>query len=244
MSAFLLIRGFQGPAFVPSGIFKPAYLVTLPETPVSGHLASASHPLLVSTSGNVFIEESSLEILKVGQTSIATANQKADWLLNVTLAVRSTVVSHSPSIVISIPELGFTSQPFPTIPALSASTIAPTILNAHFTIPDGVPERWFPHNLGSPKLYNVTITLNLSKTSSVSFVTRTGFRTIELVQTPYSQADVDARGITPGDQWHFEINGKPFYSSGTNIIVRASCYATRALGNDLCISHLIPSMLV
>ncbi len=37
----------------------------------------------------------------------------------------------------------------------------------------------------------------------MSFVTRTGFRTIQLVQIPYSQQDIQTRGFIPGYQWHF-----------------------------------------
>ena len=39
----------KGPAFVPSGIFKPAYLVTLSSETSTKTTAPASHPLLVET---------------------------------------------------------------------------------------------------------------------------------------------------------------------------------------------------
>ncbi|TCD67218.1 hypothetical protein EIP91_000394 [Steccherinum ochraceum] len=214
-----------GPAFVPSGIFKPAYLVTLSNSTGSTNSDIATHPLLASSSkdASIFIEESSLEIAKAGQTPIARPNETADWVVNITLALRSATAVHSPFITVSIPELHVTS-PQLSIKSLPVSTTEPTLVNVHFTIPDKVPQRWFPHNLGTPKLYNITTTIHLSKESSVSFVTRSGFRTIQLVQTPYSEAAV-ASGITPGDQWHFEINGKAFYSSGTNIIPFDPFYA-------------------
>jgi hypothetical protein len=64
-----------------------------------------------------------------------------------------------------------------------------------------------------------TIALGLGAPADVLTTTvRTGFRTIELAQLPYTSADVARRGISPGDQWHFEVNGKAFYSLGTNII--------------------------
>ncbi|EIW63844.1 glycoside hydrolase [Trametes versicolor FP-101664 SS1] len=224
-----------GPAFVPSGIFKPAYLVTL--TPDRPHIADvstdgsradpASHPLLAS-GGSVLVEETSLEISKVGQTSISTPNQTAAWLVNVTLGVRSVVGSDHPTLTITIPELNVTSGPLSVDP-IPVSTNATTFLSAAFTIPDGVPARWFPHNLGTPQLYNFTIALALSNSSSpgssVSFTTRSGFRTVQLVQTPYDAADAAARGITPGDQWHFEVNGRAFYTLGTNIIPFDPFYA-------------------
>ena len=207
---------------MPTGIYKPAYLVTLSD--VEQHATPASHPLLVSSTGPLFIEEHSLEIAKVGQTPIARPNEAADWVLNVTMAIRSAVAARSPSITISIPELKVTSARIP-IRSLPASTRSPTFVSATLRIPDFIPQRWYPHNLGTPKLYNITTTIHLSPSSSFSFVTQSGFRTITLVQTPYSQEEVDSRGITPGDQWHFEINGKAFYSSGTNIIPYDPFYA-------------------
>ncbi|KAI0370038.1 glycoside hydrolase [Pilatotrama ljubarskyi] len=219
-----------GPAFVPSGIFKPAYLVTL--TPDAGSSNGtncandpepAAHPLLASGS-SIFIEETSLEISKVGQTPISTPNQTADWLVNVTLGVRSVVGSDFPTLTIAIPELNLTSGPL-SVGSIPVATNATTFVTANLTIPDGVPERWFPHNLGTPKLYNFTITLALSNSSVVSFTTRSGFRTVQLVQTPYSEEEIAARGITPGDQWHFEVNGMAFYTLGTNIIPFDPFYA-------------------
>ncbi|CDO76483.1 Glycoside Hydrolase Family 2 protein [Trametes cinnabarina] len=221
-----------GPAFVPSGIFKPAYLVTLSpngnpnNTTSKCDPESASHPLLAS-GGSVFIEESSLEISKVGETPIAAPNQTADWLVNVTLGVRSVVGADFPTLTISIPELNLSSGPL-TVGTIPVATNVTAFLSANFTIPDGVPERWWPHNLGTPKLYNFTITLALSNASSngaVSFTTRSGFRTVQLVQTPYPTDELAARGIIPGDQWHFEVNGKPFYTMGTNIIPFDPFYA-------------------
>ena len=174
----------------------------------------------------MFFEETSLEISKVGQTTALRANQSADWLVNVTLAVRSVVSAESPTLTVSIPELDVTTHlPLGSIPA---GTNASTIVRASFTVPEGVPQRWFPHNLGTPQLYNFTITLALgndSSSPSASFTTRSGFRTIELIQTPYSQEEIDSRGITPGDQWHFEVNGQAFYALGTNIIPFDPFYA-------------------
>ncbi|TBU37489.1 glycoside hydrolase [Dichomitus squalens] len=204
-----------GPAFVPSGIFRPAYLVTLSPN-ASASTTPASHPLLAST-GSVFFEETSLEISKVGQTSAVRANQSADWLVNVTLTVRSAVSADSPTITISVPELNVTSSPLP-VSAIPAGTNASTVVSASFTVPEGIPQRWFPHNLGTPQLYNFTVALALGNSSTESFTIRSGFRTIELIQTPYTQEEIDSRGITPGDQWHFEVNGKAFYALGTNII--------------------------
>lgn len=71
----------------------------------------------------------------------------------------------------------------------------------------------------------MSLVLSAAPASNVTFDTKTGFRTIFLAQGAYSQQDIEERGITPGDQWHFEINGRAFYSSGTNIIPFDPFYA-------------------
>ncbi|KAF7377200.1 Glycoside hydrolase family 2 protein [Mycena sanguinolenta] len=201
-----------GPAFVPSGIFKPAYLVSLSNANPTNSSETADTQQLV------FVEETSVDIYKVGQNFSVPANQTVDWVVNVTLALRSAADFASPSVTFAFDELNLTSPKFP-VDAIATTTDLPSWVTVLWQIPDSVPQRWYPHNLGTPQLYNLTISINLADSvKDVNLTVRTGFRTIKLAQLPYSQEDIDSRGITPGDQWHFEINGKAFYSLGTNII--------------------------
>lgn len=189
------------------------------------YLASSS----VNSSGAaspVFIEESSIDIYKVGQNFSVPPDQTANWVINVTLALRAAQAFSSPSLTLEIPELNLKSDNL-NVSAIQESTTNASWVQALWQIADNVPQRWYPHNLGTPKLYNLTVNLHLTSGSDadISFTVTTGFRTIQLVQSPYSQEDVAQRGITPGDQWHFEINGKAFYSKGTNIIPFDPFYA-------------------
>ncbi|KAJ7187692.1 glycoside hydrolase family 2 protein [Mycena pura] len=210
-----------GPAFVPSGIFKPAYLISLSN---ATHSSSTSNT--TDDTQSIFMEETSVDIYKVGQSFSVPPNQTADWVVNVTLALRSASAVQAPFISLAFPELNLTSPVFHVDP-LPRTTDAPAWVTVVWQIPDAVPQRWFPHNLGTgPRLYNLTIALGLGAPADVLTKTvRTGFRTIELAQLPYTPADVARRGITPGDQWHFEVNGKAFYSLGTNIIPFDPFYA-------------------
>ena len=204
----------QGPAFVPSGIFKPAFLIALSGDAVSSKKQFSSPTSTVTAGPSLFLEDKSIEIFREGQKPSIPPDQTADWIVRVSLTVRSAQAVKKPSMVISFPELQIKSEEIP-LASFSNDTSNPTEVSATMKIPNGVPELWFPHNLGTPKLYNVTVTL---QPSGVSFTTTTGFRTIVLIQEPYSQEEVEERGITPGDQFHFQINGKQFYSLGTNII--------------------------
>lgn len=208
----------RGPAFVPTGIHKPAYFITLSSDSPGG--SNASSPALVS--------ETSIDISKQGY-EVATqdpANETAPWVVEVKLGVHS-IVDTNASLVLSIPELGLTSDTLSLgpIPSLNDSVVStPFFVAANWTIDDSIPERWWPHNLGTPKLYNLSITLNVNDVP-LTFNSTVGFRTIRLAQTRYPDEEVAARGITPGDQWHFEVNGAAFYASGTNIIPFDPFYA-------------------
>ncbi|KAF8729833.1 hypothetical protein AX14_005932 [Amanita brunnescens Koide BX004] len=228
-----------GPAFVPSGIYKPAYFVTL--------TSPTSNPVESNGIHSTFIEESSIDIFKDDQSFSVSPNEAADWLVNATLALRS-VTMDTPTLSLSIPELNLSSPTFIFSHLVASKEVQ--WITAIWRIPDSIPERWYPHNLGKPKLYDLRVVLEMVPSTGsipqfgtayhsqavpglpgqatfqdkISFTTRTGFRTIQLVQTPYSQQDIE-RGITPGDQWHFNINGKPFYALGTNIIPFDPFYA-------------------
>lgn len=169
-----------------------------------------------------------MEISKVGQTAYSTPNQTADWLVNVTLGVRSVLASPNTSISIEIPELNISSGSL-SAQSIPASTNESTFVTVAMTVPEGAPERWWPTDLGSPKLYNFTITLSLGDANAtldkVAFTVRSGFRTIELLQTAYTDEEVATRGITPGDKWHFAVNGQDFYTKGTSVIPFDPFYA-------------------
>ena len=214
----------QGPAFVPSGIHKSAYFVTLGPQSSSRNDSGTGLP---DTPSLLFIEESSFDIYKEGQSFSVAPVESADWVVNVSLAIRSAVPFETILLTVEFPELAISSV-FPIdLDAHHDYSISPLWISALWMIPDNIPERWYPHNLGTPKLYNMSVILETGSSSKAitSFVTRTGFRTIQLVQGPYSQHDIETRGITPGDQWHFNINGKPFYALGTNIIPFDPFYA-------------------
>ncbi|KAG6831912.1 hypothetical protein H0H87_003410 [Tephrocybe sp. NHM501043] len=224
-----------GPAFVPVGIYKPAYLVTLSKSLERSAPQTGTPPISPPASstddviGPMFVDDASIDIYKQGQSFSVPPNQAADWIVNVTLGIRTAVAVPQSTLTLSFPELKLTSKPI-AISSIPVSTNESSWVTATWSIPDHIPQRWYPHNLGTPKLYDLHVVLATSagkatSTALVNFVTRTGFRTIELAQTRYGQQDIDQRGIRAGDQWHFKVNGKDFYASGTNIIPFDPFYA-------------------
>lgn len=165
------------------------------------------------------MEETSIEIHRQGQRPSIEPDPNADWVVNVTLALRATS-DVTPTVKVSFPELRLSKTLF--LKTIPGGQDKPVFASATLTIPNGVPELWYPSNLGKPKLYNVTVELS---PGGPTITKSTGFRTIVLHQERYSDQEVAQHGITPGDKFLFTINGKPFYSSGTNIIPFDPFYA-------------------
>ena len=228
----LIVCILQGPAFVPSGIHKPAYFVTL-TSPTGKHQTIGTPPISPALGETVapspvFIEENSVDIYKLGQSFSIAPREDADWVVNVTLSVHSSTDFRAASLTLAFPELKINKTFRTSTIRASGSGGGANWINAVWKIPDSVPKRWFPHNLGTPQLYNLSTELSLESESdtvdTISFTTRTGFRTTQLIQSAYSDEQVRS-GITAGDNWHFNINGKAFYALGTNIIPFDPFYA-------------------
>lgn len=184
-----------GPAFAPAGPWQPAYVVQLQQS-------------------EVHVRNSDVDIYRQGQTNGIPPDQTQPWVVNASLdyfgtlsegvAMRYTLRDENNKTVCS--------GAFEDLNSTNATVTGSTIIQ------DSEVDLWWPSQLGSQHLYWVTIDLLSSSKNTISTVTkRVGFRTIVLNQTPISEAQL-AKGIAPGSNWHFEINGHEFYAKGSNFI--------------------------
>jgi beta-mannosidase len=70
------------------------------------------------------------------------------------------------------------------------------------------PELWWTLGLGSQKLYNIELALQIDKSTVNAISRKTGVRKIELITTKDSI----------GNNFYFQLNGKPLFIKGSNYI--------------------------
>ncbi|KZP21483.1 glycoside hydrolase family 2 protein [Athelia psychrophila] len=182
------------PAFSPTGIWQPAYIVQL--APVS----------------DIYVTNSMVDIYRQGQLNNIPPDQTQPWIVNASIdyigelpkgaTLKATILDPSGAPLVSGPLVGV--------------TIANGTITGSVTV-KGSPKLWWPIGYGAQTLYSMTLEIVASHTVLASVPKRVGFRTIVLNQSPISPAQ-EALGIAPGANWHFEINGNEIFAKGSNMV--------------------------
>ncbi|KAB8349490.1 hypothetical protein FH972_023516 [Carpinus fangiana] len=183
-----------GPGFAPTGIWQPARIVQLP-------------------SDGIYVQNTGVDVYRQGQLNNIPPDQKQPWVLNVTLDYLGSLPDNVAVSTDICDENGDTLFKG----SLEDIKMVGNQLSGNVTI-DQEPKLWWPVGHGAQQLYNMTLTVTSGSNAQLAIATtRIGFRTIVLNQTPVSEEQI-AKGIAPGNNWHFEINGQDIYSKGSNVI--------------------------
>ncbi|KAK3328181.1 glycoside hydrolase family 2 protein [Cercophora scortea] len=185
-----------GPAFVPTGIWQKAWVVQLePE--------------------QVHVRNALVDLYRVGQLNNLPPDQTQNWVLNASIDAIGTIPSGS-TMTYTVLDTA-TNQIISSGP-LHNVTNAGDVITGTTVLDKAAYKLWWPHGLGEQQLYNLTIdVVSPSGQTAASVTKRTGFRTIILHMGVVTEDEL-AQGIAPGNHWHFEINGYPFYAKGSNFI--------------------------
>ncbi|KAJ5113629.1 glycoside hydrolase superfamily [Penicillium angulare] len=178
-----------GPHFSPSGIYRDAYLVGLDD--------------------GIYITNTFIDIFKDGQRPNTIPEQTSPWNVNISMDYLS--AGSFSDVTIKSKVAGYAHETtVNATPSPGHGTV-----NVMFNMSDSQVERWWPHELGNPKLYDLDVELQTGKVENgnspaIHFQKRVGFRTIVLNLEPYSDRY--------GSNFHFEVNGKPFNAKGSNMV--------------------------
>ncbi|KAF7193982.1 Beta-mannosidase A [Pseudocercospora fuligena] len=185
-----------GPAFVPAGPWQPAWVVQLGEEEVK-------------------IRNSVVDIYREGQLNNLPPDQSKNWVVNASVDYFGSALSGA-TLDYKITTLDNTS----TIAkgSLDAINATASTVTGSTTVPSDAVDLWWPVGMGPQTLYYITIDLKSANGDTLATVSkRVGFRTIVQNGNPVSDEEM-AMGIAPGNNWHFEINGQPFFAKGSNFI--------------------------
>ncbi|KAG6355782.1 hypothetical protein INS49_003748 [Diaporthe citri] len=185
-----------GPAFAPAGIWQKAWLVQLQGEDLS-------------------VRNSIFDIYRVGQLPNLPPDQGADWVLNASIDVLGTVPEGA-KLRYSVIDL--VTNDTVSNGELTNVTNGGDVITGQAVLSGTDYKLWWPSGLGPQDLYNISVEIVSASGSELASVNkRTGFRTIVLNLGEITQDQLD-RGIAPGNNWHFEINGHEFYAKGSNFI--------------------------
>lgn len=188
-----------GPAFAPAGPWREGRFVQLKKNK------------------ELYPVNTDIDIYRLGQFNNIPPDQNQPWVVNASVDfVGDLPAGHYMEISITDAE---NSKPVLCSGRLENVTSS-KMTTTGITIIDGnAPKLWWPNGLGSQNLYNITINVFDSQTHQqlLSVVKRSGFRTIVMNLANVTETEI-ASGITPGNHWHFEINGHEFYTKGSNMV--------------------------
>lgn len=185
-----------GPAFSPVGPWQNIYLVQ----------SDREKP--------VYVVNTDFDLYRKGQINHIAPNQSEPWVVNASIDFVGSL-PRNPSMAIEIKDLE--SGTVLKSGALDNVVVVGQAITGQTTVDAAEPRLWWPTGMGKQNLYNLTVTIQSEGNDLVSVTKRTGFRTIFLDRSNITE-EQRSRGIAPGANWNFEVNGHVFYAKGSNLI--------------------------
>ncbi len=198
-----------GPALMPVGPHKPAYLVELCG-PASVEAAKLQQ--------EVHVVDWHVDIYRKGQTNnLVPPDPDANWVVNVSLTLLTARRVERPSVRIAIPSLGVAMpDTLLSLPVIEAGLNER--VHAAFEMHssgEGAPLLWWPRGYGEPTLYTLEVH---SDELHIHLRRRVGFRTAALDLSRIPRAQASSEHVQPGSHFRLLVNAREVYVVGTSLI--------------------------
>lgn len=185
------------PALAPAGPWRPGHFV---------QKSRRSDPVIVD---NILID-----IYRKGQMNNLSPDQSANWIFNTSIDYLGSLPKDAKMHLDLKDARGMRVKS----QELSISGSNNMTITGSTTIDRRSVELWWPAGMGSQTLYQATVTVSSRSWREPATVTkRVGFRTIVLNLNTVTE-EQESKGVAPGNNWHFEINGREMYAKGANLV--------------------------
>jgi beta-mannosidase len=168
-------------------------------------------------SSGLYSLNTAIDIYRQGQFNNFIPDQSQPWIFNASLDFLGTLPACS-TMRVSITDSQdagsvLFSGPLQNVTSSNMTTTGTIVIDAN------APKLWWPTSLGDQNLYIISVEVVdcSSKKSILVSTKRSGFRTIVLNTANVTESQI-ALGVTPGSNWHFEINGHEIYVKGSNLV--------------------------
>jgi beta-mannosidase len=165
-----------GPAFLPVGIWQPAYVAQL------------------DAPGSVYVTNSDFDIYREGQRNNLPPDQNMNWVFNASIDVVGTIPEDA---IMTYKIFDTDGNEQVSSDDLSNNHNIGNTITGIATLDASKYDLWWPNGLGAQKLYNIHVEIISGGKTIAKVEKRMGFRTIVLNMEPITEQQL-SQGIING----------------------------------------------